>query len=553
MSAYEEKRQRRIERLKGRAARLKGQATATHDRAHKMADIIPLGQPILVGHHSERRDRNYRDKIHRTFGRAFELHEKAKEAEARAHAAETNDAISSDDPEAVTKLRDKLAELERTQALHKAINKIVLPLAPPRRGEQGKPGWPERAIERLLAAGLVEKRETAEKLTKPDFAGRYGIPDYDLKNRNAEIRRVKQRIELLTKAAAAPVHEPVTIGDATVSEDRELNRVQIRFPGKPEAQIRKELKGTGLRWAPSEDAWQRQAGPGVWEYALRLVRRLYPDAPRSEAEDGEEIATLRRRLAGLQRFRALAEAISEIMPPSAERASGWERLAVERLIGTGLLKDAEKPAKMAAAIVRRVADGSLDLNLEQNAKALRSVKVRLAELGIAEPEPQDAEPAQKQVVGPEVAVADEPEPESGPLERGEDGGEHGEVEAPQVPKPSACTSCGSNQHRAERCPYSMDPRVRRAAEEDERAPEVVPEAEREPQMVAIRRGFTAAPPLVPCRVCGCHGDCQLGPHEVCGLLDGLCSRCAGTTGIPEVDDVAPERPVRAAQQLTFDY
>ncbi len=550
MSRYEEKRQKRIDRLNGRADRLKGEATATQERAHKMASIIPFGQPILVGHYSEGRDRRYRKRIGATFDKAHELYQKAQHAEARAHAAETNTAISSDDPEAVQKLRDKLADLERAQVLAKAVNRIVLPLAP-RRDKPAKPGWEKLAIERLLAAGVCKSEETAREFTERDFAGRYGVPDYRLTNGGAEIRRVKARIEQLTKATAAPVHEPVTIGDARVSEDRELNRVQIRFPGKPEAKIREELKGAGFRWAPSEDAWQRQASPWVWEIALRLVRRLYPDARRSEGEDAEEITTLRSRLASLQRYQAFARAVLALMPPAAERKAGWKALAAERLVASGLVNQAKSPTKMATAIVARVADGALESNLEQNADALRRVKARLAELGVTVPERDDA-PAPEQVVGLEVAVPNDAAEgrESGPIELAE-------AEPPQPPKPSTCTSCGSNKHRADRCPYSMAPRSRQTAEDDERAAEVVPESEppdrREPQMVALRQGFTSAPPLVPCRVCGCKGDCPLGPHQTCGLLDGLCSRCAGTTGIPEVDDVAPERPRAAAHQLTLAF
>jgi hypothetical protein len=44
-------------------ARVAGQAL--YDDAHRMADAIPFGQPILDGHHSEGRDRRYRDRIHR--------------------------------------------------------------------------------------------------------------------------------------------------------------------------------------------------------------------------------------------------------------------------------------------------------------------------------------------------------------------------------------------------------------------------------------------------------------------------------------------------------
>jgi hypothetical protein len=51
--------------LQDKADRRAAQARAKLDRADQMAEHIPLGQPILIGHHSENRDRRYRERIHR--------------------------------------------------------------------------------------------------------------------------------------------------------------------------------------------------------------------------------------------------------------------------------------------------------------------------------------------------------------------------------------------------------------------------------------------------------------------------------------------------------
>lgn len=45
--------------------------------ASDMADVIPLGQPILVGHYSEGRDRKYRSRIQRKFEKGFQESDKA--------------------------------------------------------------------------------------------------------------------------------------------------------------------------------------------------------------------------------------------------------------------------------------------------------------------------------------------------------------------------------------------------------------------------------------------------------------------------------------------
>ncbi|RZJ78795.1 MAG: DUF3560 domain-containing protein [Chryseobacterium sp.] len=43
----------------------------------EMASAIPMGQPTLIGHNFEKRDRNYRNKIYSAMGRSIE---KSKEA-----------------------------------------------------------------------------------------------------------------------------------------------------------------------------------------------------------------------------------------------------------------------------------------------------------------------------------------------------------------------------------------------------------------------------------------------------------------------------------------
>ena len=59
-----------------------------------------MGQPILVGHHSERRHRRDLDRIHRNLERAMEAEKTAKELAYRAAAVGTG-GISSDDPDAI--------------------------------------------------------------------------------------------------------------------------------------------------------------------------------------------------------------------------------------------------------------------------------------------------------------------------------------------------------------------------------------------------------------------------------------------------------------------
>ena len=76
-----------------------------------MSRVIPFGQPILVGHHSEKSDRAYRGRITNKFQKSFEESEKAKKLKGRAFAAENNTSISSDNPNAVELLKEKLVTI----------------------------------------------------------------------------------------------------------------------------------------------------------------------------------------------------------------------------------------------------------------------------------------------------------------------------------------------------------------------------------------------------------------------------------------------------------
>lgn len=237
-SNYHEKKQARIEAYERLAEKNKQESDAQYKKSHDMASVIPFGQPILVGHHSEKRDRSYRNKIGRAMDKSVEASQKARHYASKAQAAESNTAISSDDPEAIVKLKEKLAKLETQQEQSKTINKCV------RKNDRAG----------LIAMGLSEV--TVEKLFIPDFANRTGIPSYVLTNNSAEIRRLKKRIEEEQTKAGQETSE-LTVAGIRIVDSVEDNRFQIFFPGKPSEAIRSKLKQNGFRWASSVGAWMR--------------------------------------------------------------------------------------------------------------------------------------------------------------------------------------------------------------------------------------------------------------------------------------------------------
>ena len=165
---YQEQLEARKDRMLERADKASAESQATYSRAKDMASIIPFGQPILIGHHSEQRDRNYRNKIHKTFRKSSELDGKADHYRQRAEGV-GNAGIASNNPEAIEKLKDKLAGFERSQKTMKAVNKII---------RTARLTGEEKAAE-IVAAGLLSEAQ-ADKILKPDHRGRVGFASYSL-------------------------------------------------------------------------------------------------------------------------------------------------------------------------------------------------------------------------------------------------------------------------------------------------------------------------------------------------------------------------------------
>jgi hypothetical protein len=254
-AAYQEKREAKIARYEDLAAKAREESSQLFDQAHRMADVIPFGQPILVGHHSEGRDRNYRAKIDGKYNKAFEADKKAAYYEQKARAAENNKSISSDDPEAVDKLKEKLTKLEKLQEQMKIVNKIIR-----------KKITDEEKIKELCALSSKITEERAKGWLKPDFCGRVGIPSYALQNNNAEISRLKKRIATLD-AKKDDITSSFKIGEIEIIDSVEDNRLQVFFPGIPEEKIREQLKANGFRWSPYNKCWQSYRGE---HYIMRI-------------------------------------------------------------------------------------------------------------------------------------------------------------------------------------------------------------------------------------------------------------------------------------------
>lgn len=257
MNDYEAKQEARRERYEARAAKAERESKQASEHAHQMAGVIPFGQPILVGHHSEARHRAHIKRTDQAMRKAVDSDKKAGYYAGKAASVGTG-GISADDPDAGDKLKTKLANREKMQADMKAINKIVR-----------KHKTFEDRYAAVIEAGY--SASVAQNASEPDFMKQVGFPSYALSNNNAEIRRLKKRIAEQAQAADRDDNE-IEGSDYTMRQDADENRVMFEFPGKPDAETRKVLKQNGFKWSPSRTAWVRK-WTGNAEFSAMMVRR----------------------------------------------------------------------------------------------------------------------------------------------------------------------------------------------------------------------------------------------------------------------------------------
>ena len=214
--------------------------------------------------------------------------------------------ISADDPQAVSKLEKKLEKLEASQELMKAVNAYYR-----KHGTlDGCPHLTERGIENLkadMASGWHYEK-------KP-------FQSWQLSNNNAEIRRLKGRIEELTRQKEA-AYVGWEFDGGTVEINRVANRLQIFFEGKPDAAVRDELKSNGFRWSPKAGAWQRQLN----DTTIRVADRIKCIQPLSgEKPSASQLAARREKEKPSIRAQLNAAKTEQAkQPPAREKSKGLE-------------------------------------------------------------------------------------------------------------------------------------------------------------------------------------------------------------------------------------
>lgn len=190
-----------------------------------------------------------------------------------------NNPIYSDDPNAIQKLTKKLNACKELQEHMKAVNAYYRKTG----SLKDCPDLSEQELAKL-------ERRIAMRFVGSDVP----YPSYELTGNSAEIRRLQQRIDELSKAQSQGFEGWEFDGGKAVA-NMDKRRLQLFFDEKPDEGKRTMLKRYGFRWTPTEGAWQRLLNDNAI-YACdridflrptdgRRPTQLQPKAPRSTEQE----------------------------------------------------------------------------------------------------------------------------------------------------------------------------------------------------------------------------------------------------------------------------
>ena len=137
-------------------------------------------------------------------------------------------------------------------------------------------------------------------------------PSWALSNNNAEIRRIKERIQSLS-VNKEELYTGWEFAGGKAEINVKDNRLQLFFDDKPDGKIRDELKANGFRWSPKASAWQRQLNSNAI-YAADAISSIKPLT-------GERVIELQRNFRKKDSIKAAPEYIYKVLEDPAEKDS----------------------------------------------------------------------------------------------------------------------------------------------------------------------------------------------------------------------------------------
>ena len=201
-----ERKERKLEKRRTWTESRQEKAKLAFQSADTISSGIPLGQPILVGHHSEGRHRRALKRIQSSMSSGVEHSEMARHHQEKAKGIERqlNTSIFSDDTDAIECLQDKLDGLIIDRDRMKMVNTWFRKNK--KRFElfsligicENSPPSTNEKIKNIMVAAIKElgltKKEQNQLFDALSFNRRIGFPPYALANLSGNIKRTRDRL-----------------------------------------------------------------------------------------------------------------------------------------------------------------------------------------------------------------------------------------------------------------------------------------------------------------------------------------------------------------------
>lgn len=189
----------------------------------------------------------------------------------------------------------------------------------------------KNVTERLMSeAGLSESN--AMQIQQKDFAGRVGFPTYKLTNNNANISRLKERVNMLNDKleSAEKGNETYTFsevgGGGTIEINYDIDRVQLLFPnGRVDNELYKKLRSNGYVYSPTNKAFQRKITPQAISNAIYLTKATKGEVAQQKADSLVNLTDAdRQQMLESKKFSYVSGNIYNALPPSFKEYTGAE-------------------------------------------------------------------------------------------------------------------------------------------------------------------------------------------------------------------------------------
>jgi hypothetical protein len=228
-----ERLERKVERRGEWADKASARSTSLSNESHRMMSVIPMGQPILIGHHSEKRDRNYRNRAWNKMGAAVAQQDLAEHHESKAAglSAQLDRTIFSDDDNAVEAIEARIAEHEAEREQMKKINAL----------------YRKNDAAGLAALGINLESLKAKLVAAGPYFGKSPHMPYEMSNLGGRIQADKKRLQAI-KAQQQRQEAAAATENGVKVENHANGYMSVTFAEKPERSILSALRDAGFRW-----------------------------------------------------------------------------------------------------------------------------------------------------------------------------------------------------------------------------------------------------------------------------------------------------------------